>query len=60
MEYIPLYGWEVAQKLGISDSKFFRLYADKIPHIKKGARRLYSPADVDLFIKKTGYDTAKP
>lgn len=60
MEYIPLFGWEVAQKLGISNSKFLRVYADRIPHIKKGTSRLYSPADVDLFIKKSGYDTAKP
>lgn len=55
-----MFGWEVAQKLGISNSKFLRVYADRIPHIKKGTSRLYSPADVDLFIKKSGYDTAKP
>ena len=44
-----LLAWEVAQALGISQSKFLRTVADEIPHIK-GKLRLYEKSAVDHFI----------
>ena len=45
-----LCAWEVAQALGISQSKFLRTVADEIPHIRKGKLRLYEKSAVDHFI----------
>jgi hypothetical protein len=45
-----LCAWEVAQALGISQSKFLRTVANDIPHIRKGKFRLYEKSAVDSFI----------
>ena len=45
-----LCAWEVAQALGISQSKFLRTVANEIPHIRKGKFRLYEKSAVDNFI----------
>ena len=49
-----LFGWEVANLLGLSNSKFLRTIADRIPHVRKGGVRLYSQIDVEAWQAEQG------
>ena len=50
MDEETVFAWEVAQMMGISNSKFLRTAADDIPCQKKGGVRLYLRSDVEGYL----------
>ena len=50
MDEETVFAWEVAQMMGISNSKFLRTCADDLPCQKKGGVRLYLRSDVEGYL----------
>ena len=59
MDEETVFAWEVAQMMGISNSKFLRTAADDIPCQKKGGVRLYLRSDVENYLYGSSAATKK-